>query len=88
MNSESENNDRNDVHPMKAARSAGHVIRIVIIVALLAALVALVLDNTEDVPIGYVFGDTTAPVWIVLLIAAAAGVVIGWLFKHRSRNRH
>jgi len=33
-----------------------------------------------------VFGDASAPIWIVLVAAALAGVVIGWLIRHRPRR--
>ncbi|MBI5087604.1 MAG: DUF1049 domain-containing protein, partial [Actinobacteria bacterium] len=40
-----------------------------------------------DVRVGYVVGDAQAPIWIVLIAAAAAGVVIAWLAQHRSHHR-
>jgi hypothetical protein len=32
-------------------------------------------------------GDAEAPLFVVLVAAAAAGAVIGWLFLHRRRHR-
>ena len=70
-------------------RSVGQTIRLVVVVALLVGLVLVALDNTDDVRVGYVFGDASAPIWIVLVAAAAAGIVIGWLFKHlRHRDSY
>jgi len=42
----------------------------VIVALLIVALVLVALDNTDDVRVGYVFGDARGPVWIVLLAAA------------------
>jgi len=36
--------------------------------------------------VGYAFGDTEAPIWVVILIAGLAGMVIGWLIRHRPRH--
>lgn len=68
-------------------RDSAQVARYVLLAIIVGALVAMAMDNRHDVRLGYVFGDGSAPVWIVILIAAAAGVVIGWLIKHRPRHR-
>jgi hypothetical protein len=34
----------------------------------------------------YVVGDVDAPVWVVLVAAGVAGVLIGWLIEHRPRR--
>lgn len=65
---------------------AGVIARFVVIAALLVGLVLLALDNRDDVRIGYVFGDANAPIWIVLVAAAIAGMIIGWLLRHRSHR--
>jgi uncharacterized integral membrane protein len=65
---------------------AGQTVRLVVIVLIVAALVAVAIDNRDDVRIGYVFGDASAPVWIVLVAAGIGGVIIGWLMRHRSRD--
>ena len=61
--------------------------RLVVAAALVAAIVVVAFDNRDDVRLGYVFGDAEAPVWIVLVAAGIAGVMIGWLVKHRA-HRH
>ncbi|MEO7397788.1 MAG: LapA family protein [Ilumatobacteraceae bacterium] len=82
------NNDDNDVYDSTAAgaRGVGHIIRLLVIAAMIAALVLVALDNTDDVRIGYVFGEAMAPIWIVLIGAALAGIIIGWLVVHRPRR--
>jgi uncharacterized integral membrane protein len=68
-------------------RDAAQLIRWILIAAILVALVLVARDNRGDVPIGYVIGDAEAPMWIVLIAAAVAGIVLGWLIRHRPRHR-
>jgi len=44
--------------------------------ALLVLLVAFVLDNTDDVPVGFVVGDSDVPLIIVLVATALIGAVL------------
>jgi uncharacterized integral membrane protein len=80
-------NDRDDVGQRAAAvhrRDAAQVIRLVVVLAIVAALVAVAMDNRDDVRVGYAVGEANAPIWIVLVAAALAGIVIGWLLRRRS----
>ena len=63
--------------------SSSRTIRIVIAALIVAVIIAVAIDNSESVEVGYVIGETEAPVWVVLVAAGIAGVVIGWLIKHR-----
>lgn len=63
------------------------LIRWVFIAAIVVAVVAVAMDNRGDVPLGYVIGDAQAPIWIVIIAAALAGLVIGWLIRHRAGHR-
>jgi uncharacterized integral membrane protein len=65
----------------------GRIVRLTLVAAIIAALVLVAFDNRDDVRVGYVFGDTEAPIWIVLVLAAVGGLMIGWLFTHRP-HRH
>jgi uncharacterized integral membrane protein len=65
--------------------NTARLIRFVVAAAIVAALVLLGVDNRGDVRIGYVLGDTQAPVWTVLIAAAIGGLIVGWLVKHRPR---
>jgi uncharacterized integral membrane protein len=68
-------------------QSTRGVLRLVVIVALVAAIVLVAADNRDKVSVGYVIGDVEAPLWIVLVAAGIAGIVIGWLIRHRpGRN--
>jgi uncharacterized integral membrane protein len=77
-------NDRTSVNQV---RDVGRLLRLLVAAALVAAIVVVGFDNRDDVRLGYVFGDAEAPVWIVLVAAGVAGVIIGWLVKHRA-HRH
>jgi len=68
-------------------RDATFLIRWILIAAIVVAIVAVAMDNRDDVRIGYAIGDAEAPIWIVMIAAAFAGIVIGWLIRHRPRNR-
>ena len=59
------------------------LIRWVVIAAIVVGIVLVAMDNRDDVRVGYAVGDAEAPIWIVIIIAAVAGVFIGWLVRHR-----
>ena len=67
-------------------RDAIGTVRLVVIGIIVLAIVLVGLDNRDDVRLGYVVGDTNAPIWVVLVGAGIAGIVIGWLLKHRPRG--
>ena len=62
---------------------AGTIFRLVIAAAVVVALVVVGMDNRRDVRVGYAFGDADAPIWIVLVAAAIAGMFVAWLVRHR-----
>ncbi len=68
-------------------RDAAMIIRWVLIAAIVAALVLVAMDNRDDVRVGYAVGDASAPIWTVIVIAAVAGMIVGWLIRHRPRRR-
>jgi uncharacterized integral membrane protein len=61
--------------------------RIALAVVLIVVIAAVVIDNSREVRIGYVFGDVRAPLFVLLLITAIVGALIGWLLLHRP-HRH
>lgn len=63
------------------------VARLVVAGIVLVLLALFVLDNTDDVRVGYVFGDADVPMIVVLLLTALAGAVIGNFAAWRSRRR-
>ena len=66
---------------------AMQLIRWLLIAAIVVGLVLVAMDNRDDVRVGYAVGDAEAPIWIVIIAAAVAGVFIGWLVRHRPRQR-
>ena len=66
---------------------AALIVRWVFIAAIVAAIVVVAMDNRKDVSVGYAVGDVSAPIWTVIVIAAVAGMIIGWLIRHRPRGR-
>ncbi|MCU1401269.1 MAG: hypothetical protein JWN62_4378 [Acidimicrobiales bacterium] len=85
MNDTSSDLDRSDVRAVHR-RDVGRIIRFILVAALVAVLVIVALDNRRDVRVGYAIGDADAPVWIVLVASAVAGIVIGWLVRHRPHR--
>jgi uncharacterized integral membrane protein len=62
------------------------ILRWVVAAAFVVALLLVGLDNRDKVRIGYVTGEAHAPIWIVVVGSAIAGMVIGLLLK-RDRRR-
>jgi uncharacterized integral membrane protein len=59
------------------------IVRWIIVALVVVVLVAVAFDNREEI---YVVGDASAPVWVVLVAAGLAGILIGWLIKHRPSH--
>ncbi len=82
-------NDRDEIDRNTAAvhrRDLARLLRFVVIAAVLVALVLVGLDNRDDVRIGYVVGDTTGPIWLVILASAVSGLLIGALTRRRHTH--
>lgn len=57
--------------------------------AIAAVLLAIVvIQNSQEVPIDFLFVDTTMPLIFGLLIAGMLGFLIGWLAPIVRRGRH
>jgi uncharacterized integral membrane protein len=67
-------------------RDAAQLFRWLIIAAIVVAVVVVARDNRTDTRVGYAIGDAQAPIWVVILVAGLAGMIIGWLVSHRSRT--
>ncbi|MEP7203319.1 MAG: LapA family protein [Ilumatobacteraceae bacterium] len=68
-------------------RDFAMLIRWIVIAAIVVAIVVVAMDNRDNVRVGYGVGDAEAPIGIVMVVAAAVGIVIGWLVRHRPRSR-
>jgi MYXO-CTERM domain-containing protein len=64
-------------------RDLARLLRLVVALAFIVVLVLVGFDNRSTVRVGYVVGDGQAPVWVVVLGAALAGMVIAALARRR-----
>ena len=81
--------ERDDIDRASGAvhrRDLGRIIRMVVVVALVVILVAVAFDNRADVRVGYLIDEAMAPGWLVIILSALGGLVIGWLMRLRSRG--
>ena len=55
-----------------------------------AALVIFMLQNSEDVPVEFLFWEFTWPVWLLTIVSALVGALVwfglGVLRRHRRRD--
>jgi uncharacterized integral membrane protein len=65
-----------------------HWARIIVAGVVIIVIAAIAIDNSDDTRIGYVFGDTSAPLFAVLIATAVVGALIGWLLLHRPHRHH
>ena len=65
---------------------AAKIFRWLLVAAIVVAIVVVARDNRTDTRVGYAFGDAEAPIWVVILLAGLAGMIIGWLVSHRPRS--
>jgi uncharacterized integral membrane protein len=59
------------------------LLRFLLALALVVALVIVGFDNRSKVRVGYVFGHAQTPVWVVVVGAALAGMVVAALATRR-----
>jgi uncharacterized integral membrane protein len=59
-----------------------------IIAGITAAILAIfIASNTQDTVVKFWWLDTSLPLWSVIIISVALGVVIGWSFGAWRRRR-
>lgn len=78
--------DAKNPHELKDQRALGQQVRLIAVIVLVLITIALVLDNRFDVRIGWVFGDTTSPLALVLIVTFILGLAVGWLGARRGRD--
>jgi uncharacterized integral membrane protein len=66
-------------------RDLARTLQFLLAIGVVVALVLVGLDNRSKVRIGYVIGHGQAPVWVVVVGAALAGMVVATLAR-RSRR--
>ena len=81
--------ERDDIDRASGAvhrRDLGRIIRLFVVVALIVILVAVAFDNRSDVRVGYFIDEAMAPGWLVIILSALGGLMIGWLMRLRGRG--
>ena len=67
--------------------TTGDVLRFVVAAAIVVLLVAFCVANTDDTKVDYLIGDTTMPLFLVMVVAAVGGVLIAALLRRRRHHR-
>jgi uncharacterized integral membrane protein len=72
------------------ARRGGlaHDARLIAATVVLVAFVVFALDNRRATHVSWIVGGGDAPLWLLLVVAAGAGAIIGLLASHRPQRRH
>ncbi len=70
-------------HQAEARIRRSQTARVLVVLIIAAVLTGLALDNMHDVVIGWVFGSTTAPMVIVIVVSIIGGMAIGALARKR-----
>jgi lipopolysaccharide assembly protein A len=68
---------------VRSSEERGVTPKMVVSAVLLVAVIAFVLDNTDKVQIGYVFGESDIPLIIVLLVVLVVGMFVGYVAGRR-----
>jgi uncharacterized integral membrane protein len=69
----------------KRARTSGETARLALAAVVLIVAVVFALANTDDTNVDYLFGDTDAPLIVVMVLSAVAGAVVAVLVAWRRR---
>ena len=67
-------------------RDLARLLRFVVAIAVVVVLVLVGLDNRDEVRVGYVVDSAQMPVWVVVVGAAVAGMVIAALVRGSRRS--
>lgn len=73
-------------HESTSTRGVGQTFQLIAIVVLIASIAALTLDNRQAVDVGWVLGDSSAPLALALVVAFLLGLGVGWLGARRRRR--
>lgn len=70
-----------------APRQEGRGWRFYLIVVAAVLLLIFVIQNSQKVPVDFLFASTETPLFFALLLAGALGALIGWAWPHVRRDR-
>jgi uncharacterized integral membrane protein len=75
--------DRSDQHGERKddwiTRREGPGGKLVVLLLALGLLILFVLQNTDEIRIDFLFWHGRWPAWIVILLVALLGLVVGWI---------
>ena len=70
-----------------APRKEGRGWRFYVIVVAAILLLIFVIQNSQEVPVDFLFASTNTPLFFALLLAGGLGALIGWAWPHVRRDR-
>ncbi len=59
----------------------------IITVVILVGLAVFVIQNMDSTPVEFLFFSASLPLWLVVVVSVALGVVLGWIWRWMSRRR-
>jgi uncharacterized integral membrane protein len=74
--------------PSSRTRNFGHDVRLVFATIVLVVFVVFALANRRSTHVSWIAGSGSAPLWLLLVISATAGWIIGLLVSVRAKHRH
>lgn len=81
-------NERTNVPPLPEPVKTRPAVVKTLLAAMIAALfVGFLLQNSEDVTVEFLWWETSLPRWLILIMAALAGIVIWELSGYLRRRR-
>jgi uncharacterized integral membrane protein len=79
----------NDRGPTEGApRREGRGWRFYVVCVAIALLLLFVIQNSQSVPVEFLFTTTETPLFFALIVAGALGAVIGWATPRVRRGGH
>jgi uncharacterized integral membrane protein len=61
-------------------------VRLVAVAVLVVVIVGFAFDNSQDVEVGWVFGEGDLALWVVILGSFLAGGLVGYLVARHRRG--
>jgi uncharacterized integral membrane protein len=68
-------------------RREGPSPKLIVAVAVLVLLLIFVLQNTDAVPVDFLFFEGDFPLWVVITGSALLGLIVGWSVGRVGRRR-
>ncbi|MEA2023938.1 MAG: lipopolysaccharide assembly protein LapA domain-containing protein [Actinomycetota bacterium] len=59
----------------------------IVTAVILVGLAVFVIQNLDSTPVEFLFFSASLPLWLVVVVSVALGVVLGWIWRWMSRRR-